>query len=433
VLFDNQTTFTVFQRQDIDSLKDRIDFVPFNYYEMWVQKVFVEGEYESLEKGGLTGKIEYVPLDRGRMNAESEQKVHLVVIGMSGMGIAMGIQAAHLCHFPNFVTKKIKTRITFIDEHADREMNYMRGRYNHLFNEADVFYKEVKRNDMTDGRILKDKGARMNTRYSNELYTDIEFEFIRANVEYPVIQDYLAGLSFNRNIYLTVAVCLPSHSQALATGLYLPDELYYNAIPVFVWQETPYCILDMLTKDGKYKNVKPFGMLENWYDLYRADDRIPMMVNYVYSKGIPERFPENEIVSMWHDLLTAHKWSNRYFSDSIKFKIRSFSNFDRNEQLDDEQIDLMARVEHNRWNMEKLLMGYRPTTSLEKEKIAKDLSQKAKFKTTLFAHNDICAYDNLKVDENGVCASEYDRRISASLPLIIRSDKRLQEYVRGKS
>ena len=39
---------------------------------------------------------------------------------------------------------------------------------------------------------------------------------------------------------------------------------------------------------------------------------------------------------------------------------------------------------------------------------------------------------DLQVDENGVCASEYDKRISASLPLIIRNDKRLLEYIRKR-
>ena len=425
----HQSMFAVFQRQDIDRLKDRIDFVPFNYYEMWAQKVFVEGEYESLAKDGLTGKLEYTPLDREGIDAESDKKVHLVVAGMSDMGIVMGMQAAHLCHFPNFVTKEIKTRITFIDEDADLQMNLLRGRYRHLFNETDVYYREVNRSDMMNGSLLKNEGVRINKRHAKELFTDIEFEFIKAGVEYPAVQEYLAGLSCNSQLYLTVAVCFSFPPQALSTGLYLPDELYDNHIPILVQQEIPYCTLDMLTKDGKYRHVKPFGMLENCYDLSKADDRIPMMVNYVYSKGAPDTFPEKEIEAMWRGLRTALQWSNRYHADSISFKLRSFRHVDFNEPLNDQQIDLLARVEHNRWNMEKLLMGYRPTTPLEKEAILNDLSLKNKFKINYFAHQDICPYDDLLPDEAGINASEYDRRISASLPLIARNDTRLQEYI----
>jgi hypothetical protein len=66
---------------------------------------------------------------------------------------------------------------------------------------------------------------------------------------------------------------------------------------------------------------------------------------------------------------------------------------------------------------------------VSKEEIAKYLPKKAILKTNHFAHNDICDYDDLQSDENGIYAKEYDRRISASLPLIIRTDKRLLEYV----
>jgi len=429
VLFECQSTFALFQRRDIDYLKDRIDFVPFNYYELWAQKVFVEGIYESPEKSELYGKIEYMPLDREGIHAGSDRKVQLVVMGMSRMGVALGVQAAHLCHFPNFVTKGIKTRITFIDENADVEMNYMMGRYRPLFDEADVYYRELNRSDMMNAGMMKDEAVRICPRTAKETFTDIEFEFIKARVEYPAIQDYLSALSGNGHIYLTIAVCFSFPPKAIASGLYLPDAVYDNGVQVLIRQEIPFFTLDVLTKEGKYRNVKPFGMLENCYDLYKADDRIPMMVNYVYSKDIPEQFPEGKIEAMWRGLPVAHKWSNRYHADSIRFKIRSFGIDDTVEKFDEEQMELMSRVEHNRWNMEKLLMGYRATTPLEKEEIAKDFSKKSQLKKQLFAHNDICLYDDLQVDENGVCAKEYDRRIMASLPLIIKTDNRLREYV----
>ena len=430
VLFEYQSTFTVFQRQDIDRIKDRIDFVPFSYYEMWAQKILVDGEYESAGKGVLSGKIEYMPLDREGIDADSDKKVQLVVINMSRMGVALGVQAAHLCHFPNFVTKGIKTRITFIDENADAEMNFMRGCYRHLFNEVDVFYREINRSDMMNCNIMKGEGTRIHTCDEKEIFTDVEFEFIRARVEYPAIQDYLARLSCDSNICLTVAVCFSFPPQALASGLYLPDELYNNHIPVLVRQEISYCTLDMLAKDGQYKNVKPFGMLENCYDLGKADDRIPMMVNYVYNRGIPEKFPEKEMVAMWRLLRTALQWSNRYNANSVRYKMRSFNNLclDMEHPLNDEQVELMAKVEHNRWNIEKLLMGYRATTPFEKEEIAKNPSKKNELKINRYAHNDICRYEDLQVDETGTNVRDYDRFISKSLPLIIRTDERLQKY-----
>ena len=397
VLFEHPSTFAVFQRQDIDLLKDRIDFIPFNYDEMWAQKV-------------LTDK-EYTPLDRKGITADSDQQVQLVVVGMSGMGIALGLQAAYMCHFPNFVTKGIKTRITFIDEHADVEMNYLKGRCRHLFDQVEVYYRESTCNN------------RGNPRKAKEIFTDIELEFIKARVEDSWIQAYIADLSSNRNICLTMAVCFPFPPQAIAFGLYLPDEVYENDIPVWVRQEIPYSPLEMLIKEGKFKNVQPFGMLANGYDLRKADDRIPMMVNYVYTKGIPTSagIPEEEMITIWHGLPIAHKWSNRYNADSLKVKMRSFPHLVSGEAWSEEEIELMAKVEHNRWNIEKLLMGYRATTPLEKAAIAKDSSLKNKLKINCFAHNDICAYDKLQTDESQTDVREYDRRIVAALALIIKS------------
>lgn len=69
--------------------------------------------------------IEYPPLDRDPITYESKKHIHLVIIGMSRMGVAIGVEAAHLLHFPNFCRDpRCKSTITFIDEMADREMNF---------------------------------------------------------------------------------------------------------------------------------------------------------------------------------------------------------------------------------------------------------------------------------------------------------------------
>lgn len=50
------------------------------------------------------------------------------------MGIALGVEDAHLLHFPNFCRdQRLKSRITFFDTEADKEMNFFRGRYRHYF------------------------------------------------------------------------------------------------------------------------------------------------------------------------------------------------------------------------------------------------------------------------------------------------------------
>ena len=86
------------------------------------------------------------PLDRGGIGPESERTVHLVLYGMTAFSYAMATTAAHLCHFPNFVSvgekdgRKVygerldrRTKITFIAPKIAEEMNYLTSHLSQLF------------------------------------------------------------------------------------------------------------------------------------------------------------------------------------------------------------------------------------------------------------------------------------------------------------
>jgi hypothetical protein len=409
VLFEYQSTYAVFQQQEILDIKDYIDFLPFNFHECWAQKVLLDGRYE----GGQQRTVNYSPLDGAGITAQSDKHVHLVIIGMSRMGVAMGIQAAHLCHFPNFVTKGIKSRITFIDENADREMNFLKGRYPHLFAESDYSYTDIEKPE--NNKTMAD-----NRQEGKEIFTDIEFEFIKGRVENPAIQKLIAKLATETDKLLTVAVCFNHSPVAIAAGLYLPDEIYRNRIPVLVRQEASSCILSLLSQDSdsknyhKYSKVKPFGMLDNACDLEKADDVLPMRVNYVYKYffsdetygKLPEKIPVSDMKTKWQEISTALKWSNRFNINMLAIKERSFTL-----RPDSSQLDILANVEHNRWNIEKLLMGYRPLTAEERK--TKNKEELKDLKNQYFAHPDICAYNSLPESQKDI-----DRILSKALLLI---------------
>ncbi|MEE0899314.1 MAG: hypothetical protein UIM25_00305, partial [Bacteroidales bacterium] len=116
-MFEYQTTFNVFQYSEIsDRIKERINFKPFHYYEMWAQKVLV---CKTLDH---TANYEYLPLEgESGIRKDDDDYVHLVVVGMTRMGTALATQAALMAHYPNFVTKGKRTKITLIDENADKE------------------------------------------------------------------------------------------------------------------------------------------------------------------------------------------------------------------------------------------------------------------------------------------------------------------------
>jgi hypothetical protein len=431
VLFEYQSTYAVFQRQDIPGINACMDFLPFNFHECWAQKVLADGKFKNRDT-----EITYPFLDKyNRHNikknedgtkeneekeevkyitADSTEHVHFVVLGMSQMGVAMGIQAAHICHFPNFITKGIKTSITFIDENADREMNFLKGRFRHLFDEVDYSFWDTNTGETKD---CFDPGH----------FTDLTFEFIKGRVESDDIQNKLKEWAADADKLLTIAVCFNSSPVAIAAGLYLPDAVYEKGIPVFVRQETSACTLSLLSENSRYKNVQPFGMLDYAYDLEKAEDLAPMAVNYVYdyysnNVKIPKSIPgRKELETAWKKRKTVKRWSNRYNVNMFGIKERSFA-LKAGQATDEKTVHLLAEVEHNRWNIEELLLGYRPATQEEKKIIGNSSTKKDYYKDR-FVHNDICSLDkiaDMDIDEENKIKNpkEYDICLSESLPMI---------------
>jgi len=423
VLFEYQTTFAAFQITDLSSeWRQYIEFHPFNFYEEWAKKILVNCRYG---KGKET--IEYPPLDREPITYESKKHIHLVIIGMSRMGVAIGVEAAHLLHFPNFCRDPhCKSTITFIDEMADREMNFFRGRYRHYFEISSTTYY-----DMSTDTVSKHVIPPSRFQGKDSDFLDVEFEFIKGRAESPVIQQTISKWAESEDELLGIAICLNYPPQSMAMGLYLPDNIYNKNIPVFIRLETSAALLTMLNSKKaeedvhKYSHVYPFGMLDNCYDIDKNSIHMAQSVNYVYEfynkhNSLPESLPQEDVLKkLWNQIPVAHQWSNLYNAYSIKLKLRSLNVTQLDHlQLNSHQIDLLAQVEHNRWNLEKLLLGFRKPTPQELAIINKDSQKKREYKNKWFVHADICPYHELS---DG--SKNYDKCITGGIPVIVRNNK----------
>lgn len=67
----------------------------------------------------------------------------------------------------------------------------------------------------------------------------------------------------------------------------------------------------------------------------------------------------------WRSLKYAHQMSSIYCASHLGVKMRSVGNRAR---LTDEEIRLLAVTDHNRWNVEKLLMGWEALPKAERER-----------------------------------------------------------------
>lgn len=424
VLFEYQTTFAAFQIIDLaEKWRKYIEFKPFNFYEGWAKKVLINQKYNNHTQEGIV----YPPLDREPITYESQKHIHLVIIGMSRMGVALGIEAAHITHFPNFCRDKSnKTVITFIDENADREMNFFRGRYRHIFDIASTHYTKIEDGEVTEKELLPNLSSG-----SASNFLDIRFEFIKSRAEDPIVQNMFQEWAESPDEILTIAVCFSYPPESMAMGLYLPDSIYEKNIPVFIRQETSSTLLEMLSENKKtekihrFSHVYPFGMLDNCYDLDNESVKIAQAVSYVYQfyntyNALPVTLPdEQELKTNWNKISVSHQWSNLYNAYSAKIKLRSlgitnYSCF----CLTEKQIAILAEVEHNRWNIEKLLLGYRKPTASQLSEIRSRKEKKNEYKEKLFIHPDICPYEALPQS-----SKQYDISITACLSLVMQEYK----------
>lgn len=284
VLFEHQTTFSIYQLSDMQTgFSKYITFKPMNYYEMWAQKVLV------CDALGDELNAEYIPLEGTGITADSDDFVHLVIVGMSRMGVALGVEATHLAHYPNFETKHKRTRITFIDPDMEREYNYFRGRFRGFFELARYRYADVSRCDYATqeqgiyynenyGKWIEpwtttdDKGRGVYDHLGGD-FIDVEWEFIRGSIEMPVLQQYLIDAAHQKGVKLTVAICLPEPNSAAAAALYLPREVYnsQNVQQVLVYQrydDSLFCNLSEMRYKTPFNGlIKPFGMISGVSDL----------------------------------------------------------------------------------------------------------------------------------------------------------------------
>lgn len=427
VMFEYQTSFSIFQFADIsDRISSTIDFRPFNYYELWAQRVFVNRNL-TFKKEDLCN---YLPLEGERpITAESDNFVHLVVVGMSKMGVAMAIEAAHLAHYPNFNRdSNLKTRITFIDTECDKEMEFFKGRFKELFSLSRYRYQDAsKENELYSSEKWENsKFYEENTHLGSD-FIDIEWEFIKGGIETKNIHSYLKDAANNDKARMTLAICLPLDNESVAAALYLPDEVYEKAIQVLVYQRHNDSLINSISLNCKmnlyYKQLKAFGMLSSAYDdvMVKTTKDIADILSNLYYEMYKRINVENDIRTVDRKNIrgkskAAKNWSNIYNANTIWSKLRSIR-YSATETINDADVSLLAHTEHNRWVVEQLLMRFRALTKEEQEKVLDGKLDKEELKGDKMAHLDICSNEKLaKIDP---IACKYDIGFIKIIPSIL--------------
>lgn len=381
----------------------------------------------------------YRPLDYRPLTPDSADAVHLVIIGMSRMGLALAAEAVQLLHFPGYTDGSPRvTRITMIDAAARREMERWKLLNNEFFRECTHTYTEA---DAVGNLILR-------SRYAGRL--DVEINFIQAAAESPQVMALLEQYGNEKNALLTVAVCLPDPRDSLTVGLNLPVSVYgdddqgeCSGANILIQQDLSNGMSEMLVgykKRHRYRHVRTFGMSDSPLGFYSESDAAARMLAALYKAHfscsyMTEEELEDNATAVWRNQSEVwyvnQNWESlfslRCEAASRYLKLRSLGLTqeevlvlnkegtavpqelrDRVKQLLWQHEDVLAETEHRRWSVGKLMMGYAsvPRECWE----AASLHEKKAMKQN-FRHGDICC----SYEELSYVSREYHRFISRFL------------------
>lgn len=409
VMFEYQTTYQILQFSDTPAkVKQMLYLIPFNRYEAWARRVMVDGEaYNYVDREAhLDSRIEYLPLEGKGIKPDSDEYVHLVIVGMTKMGMAMGVQAMLQCHYANYADaesredveamSRRRTRITFIDSNAEQEMLFFKGHYSNIFRlvrhrfvDANSCSLDALGPDSTacwiDPMVSDDASLRALSPAGRN-FLDIEIEFVQGGLESDGVRTYLrkhsdVSCERVRNSHFTIAICQEDTSKAIASALYMPVEVYSKVQQVWVYQRESADIALNLSfngrKDLRYANIRPFGMLYGGYMGDRSHYFKAMLLDSIYDQkslqSVKSRnfdfatFSDSaEMLSKWELLDMDKRFSNLYFVDSIALKLRAVGLDAKSctvaqiESAFKSHSGILARLEHNRWDCQQLILGYAP-------------------------------------------------------------------------
>lgn len=461
-VFNDLDTYAAFKTTEIfgEVMELGIEFLPYNFYTEWAKQVFVKRYH--VDMGDIGNRYRYPAVFGNGIGPDDPKYVHLVFVGTTYFAVAFAMEAAQVLHFPNFnKNRELKTRITFIDLNADKEKDVFITRNRHFFEVQSYRYQDLSENASDSQTVIVSPDA------SPRDFLDIEFEFIKGDVFSPKVQKEICKWANAKNEqYLSIFLAMTNQRDNFAIGMNMPDEVYENEIPVFIRQDlsdnfvtnlrktdaklTDYYKLDAdmnvhtYKRHGRYAKIYPFGMNEMVYTADEKSLKRAKLANYLYSTAdynlykftsrlvlstIPKEKIWEEADERWRNLSAALKWSNLYNSYAIRTKmaslraIRHLAPDDTSRDTDplsEAEVEILAVVEHNRWNVEKLLMGYRRPHLDEdyfiakekaKDKVAAELLAKNK---KLFIHHDIRVFEELDA------VKELDREFTRYIPWIIK-------------
>lgn len=378
VCFDDPDIYHTFLYADITpEVKKCIHFLPFQCDEVYAKRIIVDN---------IAGR----PIDSEEgIGTSSRKHVHVIIHGMNDFGLALAKQVAQIAHFPNVKTDDLNTltHITFIDPEAGRKMRALKGHYESLFRLSPSRFWDA--STKTESKWECPVSSDAEYGYLGPNFMDVRWEFIQGHIGDEAVRAYLHDAAADDAQFLSLFLCQPDDEANTSAALNLPENIYLsaNVLNIYVLQHYSNAIVRMVatSPNSRFSRLTPIGSIEHFFSHELVPEQKGKLVNACYA-GLSDMTNGHEIDREWQKLTVAQKWSSMRSAEMLPVRLRSAA-----------PLEAMMQVEHNRWNMEKLLGGYRPLTQDEAAEVKKDAAKKKTFRSApYYAHLDICSWEKLQ-------------------------------------
>lgn len=415
----NQQLADILKRTPLsEALAEQVELYAYTEQDLWSMAML------GVQPGSTTR------LDRLPITADSPQHVHLVIFGMSAQAESLAIHTALIAHYSNYChDHALRTRITLVSDAQDDFLNFQQ-RYHNLL--VHSYRRSVL---TTDDDITCDT---LSPKYQGQRddFVDIEWEFVNGRSHDNNLLHKLQLWAQDEMQQLTLAFCYPDDQRNLCEALSL-SPLHDTPIWVRTRDDTA---LQLVKQSGLHPGLTAFGMTSSTLPDMRRFIRMAQCISYAYRRmretsdeeqarglspiAIATEIPTAaDLSAVWNErsIPTQKLWSNIYHAFTLTTKMHSLGHADDEWQtlfaISEREVESLAEVEHNRWSVEELILGYRPTTDDEHRQILQNISLRGTLKQQL-AHDDLRSYRELGCDETDRNVARYDVALIRTLPLI---------------
>ena len=278
------------------------------------------------------------PLDRECIGAEDHRTVHLIIIGFGLMGESLLLQAARGSHFAN----GRHLRVTIVDRDPDVHRRCLLRRFPKLDAVCDVAFL---------------------AREADDAATLAE----------------IANLCATSDALPTVAICFDDDTRSLSLALALLPKVKPLSVPILLRMASDGGLTTLLDADIAAKSlaglVKFFPVIglssKSEALLHREMDSgaIAAHEDYRVKRRMGNHDASDPSLNDWDSLDEDLKDSNRQQADHIEVKLRALGLTVTAEMTGEnagepvtaftpEEVELLARMEHDRWNADRFLAGW---------------------------------------------------------------------------